>query len=178
MKTKDQILLEEAYEVVVEGRTNFFQKISNYIKNGCNGDLDLSNSAVETLPKELTKVGGNLILIACVELYTLPDNFTVGCDLDLRYSNIEYLPNNLTVGGSIYLQGCGQIKTLPKNLKIGGDLGITSTSIQLKDIKHYIDIKCNVYSYNFEKEDFQKHNENLKKYGKLKEKLPELEGIF
>ena len=61
---KDKVLLR---------RTN--DKIQEYLKNGSEGDLDLLRSPIKFLPKNLTKVGGDLIL---------------------TYSQIEKLPHNLS----------------------------------------------------------------------------------
>lgn len=173
MKDKDQNLLEEAHVQTLSNKI-----IQDYIKNGCEGDLDLMDKPIKSLPNNLQHVGGKLVLLACRNLETLPDNLTVEGNLDLRFCvNIKKLPDNLTVGGALLLQDCDSLTTLPKNLKIADTLRMPSTNIQLSDIKHYIDVK-EVSSYNFSQEEFDAHNEDLKKYEKLREKLPELEGIF
>jgi len=51
-------------------------------------------------------------------------------DLDLRYTEISELPDNLIVGGSLGLYGT-KITELPENLVIGSDIyGISNTSIR------------------------------------------------
>jgi len=70
---------EEKDKVLIR-RTN--DKILEYIKNGSEGSLNLPNSPIKFLPKNLTKVGGTLNLIN---------------------SQIEKLPDNLTVNGYLWL---------------------------------------------------------------------------
>ena len=57
------------------------KKIQQYIKDGGEGDLDLNNTSITSLP----------------------DNLKVGGYLDLVDTKITSLPNNLKVGGSLYL---------------------------------------------------------------------------
>ena len=59
-----------------------YKQIQAYIRNGSNGDLDLSESPVERLPDNLKHVGGYLWLFD---------------------TKITSLPNNLHVGDSLYL---------------------------------------------------------------------------
>ena len=73
------------------------RQIQEYIKNGSQGDLDLSNTPIKQLPPNLIKVGGNL---------------------DLKNTQITQLPDNLQVKGSLYL-GNTQITHLPDNLQVG-----------------------------------------------------------
>jgi hypothetical protein len=49
-------------------------------------------------------------------------------DLDLSYTLITTLPDNLTVGGGLYLSNTS-ITTLPDNLKVGGSLYLNNSSI-------------------------------------------------
>ena len=58
------------------------KKVQEYIKNGSQGDLDLSDTPITSLP----------------------DNLTVGRYLDLRNTPITSLPDNLKVGGSLHLR--------------------------------------------------------------------------
>jgi len=57
------------------------KKIQQYIKDGSRGDLNLSNTPIQSLP----------------------DNLTVGGDLNLSNTPIQSLPDNLTVGGNLLL---------------------------------------------------------------------------
>lgn len=59
---------------------------------------------------------------------SLPDNFIVRGNLDLRGTAITALPDNLTVGGGLYLSGT-QITALPDNLTVGGSLDLSGTAI-------------------------------------------------
>ena len=59
---------------------------------------------------------------------TLPDNLSVGGDLNLRDTGITARPDNLKVGGSLYLRGTG-ISALPDNLSVGGHLYLDGTGI-------------------------------------------------
>ena len=58
----------------------------------------------------------------------LPDNLTVGGDLYLSGTGVTELPDNLTVGGGLYLSGTG-ITALPDNLTVGGNLDLSYTEI-------------------------------------------------
>ena len=86
-----------------------YRKIRDYIKNGSQGGLDLRRSSIEFLPENLTQVNGNLILIGCV--------------------NLKSLPNNLTVNGRLDLDGCKNITSLPSGLKVTGNLDLRDTNI-------------------------------------------------
>ena len=44
-------------------------------------------------------------------------------NLNLSYTDVQTLPDNLTVGGGLYLSGT-QIQTLPDNLTVGGVLDL------------------------------------------------------
>jgi hypothetical protein len=54
--------------------------------------------------------------------------FDVKYNINLRFSNITSLPENLTVGGGLYLRGTN-ITSLPKNLTVGGYLDLSETNI-------------------------------------------------
>ena len=63
--------------------------------------------------------------------YTLEYNdgkFSYDGNLYLRGTQIQSLPDNLTVGGYLYLEGT-QIQSLPDNLTVGGDLYLEGTQI-------------------------------------------------
>ena len=62
-------------------------KIQEYIRNGFEGDLDLRNSPIKFLPKNLTKVGGSLNLMYS-QIEKLPDNFIVN-----GYLSLDFLKN-------------------------------------------------------------------------------------
>jgi hypothetical protein len=83
-------------------------KIQEYIKNGSEGNLVLRRSPIQFLPRNLTKVGGKLNLV---------------------FSQIEKLPDNLTVNRHLWLDGCGYLQSLPNGLKVYGELDLRGTNI-------------------------------------------------
>ena len=115
---KDKVLLR---------RTN--DKIQEYIRNGFEGELDLRNSPIKFLPKNLTKVGGYLWLDFCENLQSLPNGLKVDGDLDLRYTNITSLPTDIQVKGELNLRN-SSIKSLPSDLEVGGDLVLMYSQIE------------------------------------------------
>ena len=107
-----------------------YRKIRDYIKNGSQGGLDLRGSLIEFLPKNLTEVDGDLILIGCVNLKSLPNNLTVNGRLDLeKCKNITSLPSGLKVGGLLDLRDTN-IGELPPDLEFGGSLYLLRTPIE------------------------------------------------
>jgi hypothetical protein len=96
---------EEKDKVLIR-RTN--DKIQEYIKNGSQDGLELRRSRIKFLPKNLIKVGGKL---------------------DLMYSQIEKLPDNLTVNGYLWLDGCKNLESLPNGLKVKGGLDLRHTNL-------------------------------------------------
>jgi hypothetical protein len=84
--------------------------LSVYIK----GHLDLENSQVTQLPKDLS-VGGDLDLINS-QVTQLPENLSVEGHLDLEDSQVTHLPKNLSIGGDIYINEDQNIE-VPENLK-------------------------------------------------------------
>ena len=62
------------------------------------------------------------------DVQALPDNLTVGGSLYMSGTQITALPDNLTVGGSLDLRGT-QITALPDNLTVGGWLDLRGTQI-------------------------------------------------
>ena len=57
------------------------KQIQDYIKNGSEGDLNLSGTPITTLPDGLS-VGGDLYFYG-TQITTLPDGLSVGGNLDL-----------------------------------------------------------------------------------------------
>lgn len=58
---------------------------------------------------------------------SLPDNFVVRGNLDLRGTGITSLPDGLIVHGSLYIDGA-QITALPDNLIVDGEIYICGTA--------------------------------------------------
>ena len=79
------------------------KKIKQYIKDGSEGDLDLTNTPITSLPQDL-KVGGSLWL-SNTPITSLPQGLTVGGNLDLGNTKITSIPQGLTVGGDLDLRG-------------------------------------------------------------------------
>ena len=88
-----------------------------------NGNLTIVGcTALTSLPAGLT-VGTNLCLYGCTALTHLPEGLSVGRDLDLDgCTKLTTLPDNLTVGGDISLVRCTSLTHLPDGLTVGGRL--------------------------------------------------------
>ena len=71
------------------------------------GDLDFSQSEIESLPEGL-KISG---------------------DLDLSYTYIRSLPKGLKVGGTLNLNNCNDITSLPEGLKVGKWFSLSGSKI-------------------------------------------------
>ena len=71
-----------------------YRKIQDYIKNGSEGDLNLSGTPIKILPNNLKKVVGSLDLMES-KIEDLNSLEYVYKDLDVRYTPIKRLPNNL-----------------------------------------------------------------------------------
>ena len=106
------ILFEDEEKILIprrspeERRKNWIialqKKLQKYMKEGGEGDLDLSNTPITTLPQDL-EVGGNLYL-SNTPITTLPQGLKVGGSLDLSNTKIEELPQDLKVGGYLDLR--------------------------------------------------------------------------
>ena len=100
-----------------DGNSEKFAKSHNkfYDKIVVDGDLDLSNSSITSLPNNL-EVKGTLDLENCENLKYLPNNLKIGLDLNLNNcENLTYLPDNLSVGAILHLDNT-QINSIPDNL--------------------------------------------------------------
>ena len=97
----------------------------NAIMERTGGWLDLSGTAIQQLPDNLT-VGGWLYL-GGTAIQQLPDNLTAHW-LDLRNTAIQQLPDNLTAHW-LDLSGTA-IQQLPDNLTVGGYLYLRGTGIR------------------------------------------------
>ena len=80
----------------------------------------------------MMKINDGNLNLSYTDIQTLPDNLTVGGWLYLIGTQIQTLPDNLTVGGWLYLIGT-QIQTLPDNLTVGGWLDLSGTQIKYKE---------------------------------------------
>ena len=113
-----------------------YKKIQDYIKNGSKGDLNLSNTPIDSLPSNLKTVGRNLDL-SNTPISNLSSGLTVGGWLDLYNTQISTLPPDLKVGGSLYLWNT-QISSLPLDLTVGGAIYLENTPISRKYTKKQI----------------------------------------
>ncbi|PIR93668.1 hypothetical protein COT97_05345 [Candidatus Falkowbacteria bacterium CG10_big_fil_rev_8_21_14_0_10_39_11] len=95
------------------------------------GDLNLSESAVTSLPAGITQVEGSLIL-ARSSVETLPETLvSIGHTLDLQLCPLVALPDSLeTIGGSFNLQH-SNLKVFPRELvSIGGNLYLENNVVE------------------------------------------------
>ena len=88
----------------------------------------MKNLTIDEAKTMMKRNGGHLNLSG-TQIQSLPDNLTVGGYLDLSETQIQSLPDNLTVGDSLLLNGT-QIQSLPDNLTVGGSLYLYGTQIQ------------------------------------------------
>jgi hypothetical protein len=125
------------------------KEIREYIKNGSEGNLDLSGSPIKSLPQGLT-VGKSLYLKS-TNIKELPQDLKVGFDLDLSNTPIKSLPQGLKVGFSLRLSNT-RIESLPQDLKVRFDLDLSNTPISKKYTKEEIKrmvpgVKGNIYYF-------------------------------
>ena len=123
---------QKNYQIIIQ------KKIQQYIKDGSQGDLHLSNTPIQSLPNNL-KVGGYLYL-SNTPIQSLPNNLKVEGDLHLSNTPIQSLPNDLKVGGDLILWGTS-IQSLPDNLTVEGDLILYSTPLSKKYTKEQLKAK-------------------------------------
>jgi len=134
------------------------KKIQQYIKDGGKGNLDLSNTPIQSLPPGL-EVIGTLDLEDCKNLKSLPPGLKVGSALNLEGTPIQSLPSGLEVGGGLYLKNT-PIQSLPPGLKVGGILHLGNTPIQslpsdLK-VRGLLDLKNTPISKKYTEEEIRK----------------------
>ena len=83
--------------------------IKQYIENGNEGNLDLSDTSINSLPK----------------------NLTVNGDLNLNNTPIDSLPENLTVNGFLMVDNT-PITILPASLTVKKGIGVSNTPMMKK----------------------------------------------
>jgi len=122
------------------------KKIQQYIKDGGEGNLSLSNTKITSLPSGLN-VGGTLYL-RNTKITSLPSGLNVGGGLDLSYTPITSLPSSLNVGGDLDLYNT-KITSLPSGLNVGGNLNLSNTPLSKKyseeEIRQIVDVKGKIY---------------------------------
>lgn len=105
-----------------------------------NGNLDLRESRIETLPLGL-EVNGSLDLHSS-RVKTLPENLVVNGSLDLSFTRVRELPQNFTVGGGLGL-AYSSVAKLPDNLHVKKWLDIEGTN--MKDLPHGLTVNAAMY---------------------------------
>jgi len=110
-----------------------------------NGNLNLRDTEIKTLPEGLT-VSGRLNLEGS-QIETLPEGINVGDSLHLAGSQVETLPEGLNVSGNLNLSN-SQIKTLPEGLTVGGSLDLTDS--QIKTLPEGLNVSDSLYLRNTE----------------------------
>ena len=133
---------DKNYQIVLQ------KQIQDYIKNGSKGTLNLDNVTIQSLPDNLTKVGGDLYLINSKvtklpeniridgslflnnSLVTeMPENIFIGYGLSMDNTSISKLPNSITELKYLNMNG-SKVTELPPNLKtIHGDLSAEYTPL-------------------------------------------------
>ena len=83
----------------------------------------------ESLTKDDLVVNGDLDLTDST-LKSLPDNLEVKGDMQTRFSKIEELPKGLKVGGTLWLLRCEDLTSLPKGLRVGLHLDIWNSPLK------------------------------------------------
>ena len=111
------------------------KKIQQYIKDGGKGNLNLSDTPIQSLPPGL-KVGGSLIL-SNTSIQSLPPGLEVEGALYLTNTSIQSLSPGLKVGGNLYLMYT-PIQSLPPDLEVEGNLELEDTPISKKYTKEEI----------------------------------------
>ena len=117
-------------------RAAIYKQIQAYIRNGSKGYLDLSDSPIERLPDNLKHVGGSLDL-SYTKITSLPNNLHVGDSLSLDQTPITSLPDNLHVGGYLDLANT-PITSLPNNLHVDDGLYLNNTPLAREYTKEQI----------------------------------------
>jgi hypothetical protein len=117
-----------------------FNKKIKYIQNGGEGDLNLFEAPIQSLPDNL-KIKGDLIITG-TQIQILPKGLEVTGNIDASYTPLQSLPDGLKLNGYLNLKNT-KIQSLPDDLEVKTELNIANTNInQLpKSIKpEYIDI--------------------------------------
>src|SRR5690242_8656323 len=81
------------------------------------GDLDLSDSPLRTLPEDLT-ITGRLTLNDCRSLYELPRGLRC-YELAAQRTPLRTIPEDIQVTSILDLSQCEQLEELPQGLKVG-----------------------------------------------------------
>ena len=124
-------------------------KIYNYVKNGCIGDLDLTNSNLTHLPNWLTKVDG-ILRITGSNIEDIPDSLEIKCGIFAQLSKLKEFRRS-EVFGQLQLDNC-QITKLPDGLIVHGYLSVEG--IQFEEIPKNLEIRGSFYIDNSNLREF------------------------
>jgi|GEM_PF-1597327 len=109
------------------------RSIQKYIKNGCNGLLDLSNTPLISLPSNLNIVNGDLLLYNS-NLANYTEGLTVAGKINLTNTPISKFyfskKEQQFIWSDLILEGCYNLINLPDDLDVLGNLNIFRTNIE------------------------------------------------
>ena len=135
-------------------------KIYNYVKNGSSGELDLAHSMLTHLPNWLTEIDEDLCM-SNSNIEDIPDSLTINYSIFASNSKLKEF-RKTEVFGSLGLNYT-QITKLPDNLIVHGYLSVEG--IQFEEIPTCLVIEDEVYIYDSNLEQFS--DEELRKMYKI-----------
>ena len=134
--------------------------IYNYVKNGSTGYLELVDSELTHLPNWLTEIDEDLCM-SNSNIEDIPDSLTINYSIFASHSKIKEF-RKTEVFGSLGLSYT-QITKLPINLKVHGELSIEG--IQFEEFPKNLEIKGRFFISNSSLEQFS--NKELRKMYKI-----------
>lgn len=87
-----------------------------------------STCPLELLPDE-TRVAGDICLVNCSELQTLPSILRLRGSATFINCGIQSLPSDLTIHGDLAIDGC-PLEFLPEGLQVSGNLTLANLSLE------------------------------------------------
>ena len=121
--------------------SNGIKRLPDDIKIG--GSILAANSNLEYLPDNLY-LKGDLELNNCLNIKTLPRNLVIDGSLDIEESNIKELPDDIKIGTTLYADYT-DIETLPNNLTL---YFAVLSNTKLKEIPYNLKIHQTLSIYN------------------------------
>ena len=101
-----------------------------------------ASNAIYTINDDLSIIVEGDLDLRNTQITYLPDNLTIEGSLDLQNTQITKLPDNLTVEGNLYLKNT-PITKLPDNLTVKGNLWIKNTKI--KSLPDTLKVEGDIY---------------------------------
>lgn len=139
------------------------RQIQKYIKNGCEGNLNLNTFPLVDFPDGIHTIGGDLrmensitvnlpnnlhikksLMLHNSHINKFPNKLKIDHDLHMDQSFIHFLPSDMVVGNTIFARHSSLEKWT--GTKVGGDLYINYSPLACKTIK-LIEIFCKKYDY-------------------------------